>query len=281
VTQTDWIGKGCILAAAIVALLLGGCAARPDNPDDMKYYVETGDPLEPVNRAVFQFNEIADKVVLRPAAIGYRTVVPSGVRTGIRNFLDNLATPITVLNALLQGNGGRARDSFGRFLTNTILGLGGFIDIASDAGIPKHQEDFGQTLAVWGVGSGPYLVLPLLGPSNFRDGIGHGVDGVVDPVGRYIYNEYGMEGVGVRYTVTSIDWRANNLEAIDELRRSSLDFYAAVRSAYRQRREHEIRNGEASQDGSNQPPGVIDFDTMDLGTQSSSETPDNAQNNTK
>lgn len=280
-TQTDWIGRGGVLATVIVALLLGGCAARPDNPDDMKYYVETGDPLEPMNRAIFQFNEVADKVVLRPAAIGYRTVVPKGVRIGIRNFLDNLATPLTVMNALLQGNGERARDSFGRFLTNTILGLGGFIDIASDAGIPKYYEDFGQTLAVWGVESGPYLVLPLLGPANFRDGVGRGVDAFSDPVGRYIYREYGFAGTGVRYGVNTIDWRANNLEAIDELRRSSLDFYAAVRSAYRQRREHEIRNGQEPGDGSTPPPGIIDFDAMDLGTEPSNEAPASEQNDSQ
>jgi phospholipid-binding lipoprotein MlaA len=247
----------------MAAMLLGGCTTRPTDPEDLSYYLETNDPLEPLNRAVFQFNETADKVVLRPAAVGYRTVVPKGVRIGIRNFLRHLKSPITILNALLQGEGERARDTFGRFLTNTILGLGGLIDVASDAGIPHHYEDFGQTLAVWGVESGPYLMLPLMGPSNFRDGIGYSIDGVVDPAGYYIRTEYGMEGVGVRYTLNAVDWRAANLKTIDELRNSSLDFYATVRSAYRQRRGHEIRNGRDPEAGSD-TPGMIDFDDMDM-----------------
>ncbi|MDH5555755.1 MAG: VacJ family lipoprotein [Alphaproteobacteria bacterium] len=258
------IGRSGILTAALAALLLGGCASRPSDPDALAYYLETGDPLEPMNRAIFQFNEITDKVILRPAAIGYRAVVPKGVRAGIHNFLNNMKSPITILNALLQGEGVRARDTFGRFMTNTILGLGGLIDIASDAGIPQHYEDFGQTLAVWGVEPGPYLVLPLLGPSNFRDGIGAGIDGAIDPFGRYISNEYGPEGAAVRYTLNALDWRASNLKTIDDLRNSSLDFYATVRSGFRQRRAHDIRNGRLPDGDFTGGPGVIDFDNMDM-----------------
>lgn len=258
------IGRSGILVAIFAALLLGGCATRPDDPDDLAYYLETADPLEPMNRAIFQFNELADKVVLRPAAVGYNTVVPNGVRIGIRNFLNHIRSPITILNALLQGEGVRARETFGRFMTNTILGLGGLIDIASDAGIPQHYEDFGQTLAVWGVEPGPYLMLPLMGPSNFRDGIGYGIDGVVDPFGYLIRKEYGLEGVGVRYTLNAVDWRATNLKTIDELRNSSLDFYATVRSAFRQRRAHDIRNGREAEGDSSDTPGMINFDDMDM-----------------
>lgn len=245
-------------------LLAGGCATRPTDPDERAYYIETADPLEPMNRVIFQFNEVTDKVLLRPAAIGYRAVVPKGVRAGIRNFLDNLASPLTVVNALLQGEGERARDTLGRFMTNTILGLGGLVDIASDAGIPEYHEDFGQTLAVWGVESGPYLVLPFYGPSNFRDGFGRGVDALMDPAGIYIAGEYGMEGSLTRLAIDNVDWRAANLEVIDEMRKSSLDFYATVRSAYRQRRAHDFRNGRDAPDDSNQGPGMIDFDKMDM-----------------
>lgn len=262
--RIDSIGLSGIVVAMIAALLLGGCTTRPDDPEDLAYYLESNDPLEPMNRAVFQFNEVADKVVLQPLAVGYSTVVPKGVRIGIRNFINHLKSPITIFNALLQGEGERASDSFGRFLTNTVLGLGGVIDVASDAGIPKHYEDFGQTLAVWGVESGPYLVLPLLGPSNFRDGFGRGVDGYIDPVSRHIRDEYGLEGAGVLYTVDSVDWRAANLKVINDLRASSLDFYATVRSAYRQRRSHEIRNGRQPESGSAGTPGMIDFDDMDM-----------------
>ena len=258
------IGRSGIVVAVLAALLLGGCATRPTDPEDLAYYLESNDPLEPMNRAIFQFNEVADKVVLRPVALGYRTVVPKGVRSAIRNFLNHLRSPLTIFNAVLQGEGVRARDTFGRFLTNTVLGLGGLIDVASDAGIPQHYEDFGQTLAVWGVESGPYLTLPLLGPTTFRDGVGRGVDGYINPARFSITSEYGVEGAFVRWTVDAVDWRAANLKVIDDLRASSLDFYATVRSGYRQRREHDIRNGRAPDDGSGGTPGMIDFDDMDM-----------------
>lgn len=253
-----------ILAVLVSALLLGGCATRPTDPDELAYYVETRDPLEPFNRAIFQFNEVTDKIVLRPLAIGYRTIVPSGIRAGIHNFLNHLKSPTTIINALLQGEGERARDTFGRFLTNTILGLGGFIDVASDAGIPQYYEDMGQTLAVWGVEPGPYLVMPLLGPADFRHWVGYSVDGVTSPTGYYIRQEYGMEGVGVQAGLSALDWRSANLEAVDDLRKSSLDFYATVRSAYRQRRQHEILNGRQPEGDSFGGPEMIDFDKMDM-----------------
>jgi len=259
----DSLGYKAVFAAVALALLLSGCAARPSDPEDLKYYRETSDPLEPMNRVVFQFNEVADKVLLRPMAIGYKTVIPRPVRTAIRNFLNNLRGPIVLMNDLLQGEGARARDTMGRFMANTILGVGGLIDIASGAGIPYHDEDFGQTLAVWGVEPGPYLVLPLLGPSNFRDAVGEGVDGAADPAGIYIRNEYGFEGTAVWYTVDVVDWRAANLEVIDDLRRSSLDFYATVRSAYRQRRSSEIANGRNSGANADGAPTMIQFDDMD------------------
>lgn len=250
--------------ALVATLLLGGCATRPTDPEELAYYIETRDPLEPFNRAVFQFNEITDKVVLRPLAIGYRAIVPSGIRAGIHNFLNNLKSPTTIINALLQGEGERARDTFGRFLTNTILGLGGFIDIASDAGIPQYYEDLGQTLAVWGVEPGPYLVMPILGPADLRHWVGYSVDGAISPTGYYIRKEYGMEGVGVQAGLSALDWRSANLETVDDLRKSSLDFYATVRSAYRQRRQHEIWNGEQPKGDSFGGPEMIDFDKMDM-----------------
>lgn len=251
------------LFLVLLALSLGACATRPTDPEELAYYRETNDPLEPMNRAIFQFNEVADKVILRPVAIGYKTVVPRGIRIAIRNFLNNLKSPVVLMNDLLQGEGIRARDTFGRFMVNTILGVGGLIDIASDAGIPYHHEDFGQTLAVWGVKPGPYLVLPLIGPSGFRDAVGIGIDGAVDPAGRYIAEEYGIEGTATRFTVDAVDWRATNLKVIDDLRASSLDFYATVRSAYRQRRTREIINGRDDTNETNAPPPMIQFDEFD------------------
>ncbi len=248
----------------MAAMLLGGCTARPTDPDELAYYLENRDPMEPYNRAIFGFNEVADKVVLRPLAAGYRTVVPSGIRIGIHNFITHLKSPITILNALLQGEGVRARDTFGRFLTNTILGLGGFIDVASDAGIPQHFEDLGQTLAVWGVEPGPYLVMPLMGPADFRHWIGYSIDSFIAPPGYYIRTEYGLKGTGISSTLTAVDWRSNNFKTVDELRNSSLDFYATVRSAYRQRRAHAIRNGREPEGNSEGMPDMIDFDDMDM-----------------
>lgn len=266
------VGGKAALAALVLASLLGGCATRPTDPEELAQFEQINDPLEPMNRAIFQFNEVADKVVLRPLAIGYRTVLPRGARHAIRNFLNNLAAPVVLLNDLLQGEGLRARDTFGRFMTNTIAGLGGLIDIASDAGIPYHDEDFGQTLAVWGLGPGPYLVVPLYGPSGVRDGFGDIADALVDPLGFYIRGEYDWEGAVTRYLVDTIDWRAANLELIDDLRRSSIDFYAATRSAYRQQRNNEIRNGRVDQDDTDTLPPMIEFDEMDsLGERGSNE----------
>lgn len=253
------------LVAVVAATTLGGCATRPIEPDELAAYRERNDPFEPVNRAVFKFNDVVDRAVLRPVAIGYRAVLPSGIRTGIRNFLDNLEAPLVLINSVLQGEWDRASDTTGRFMANTILGLGGLIDVASDAGIPKHEEDFGQTLAVWGVESGPYVVLPLLGPSSFRDGVGLGVDAAMDPFGVFggdkLYGPYDDEGPYWRVGLDTIDWRAQNLEMLDDLRRSSLDFYATVRSAYRQRRASQIANGR--HEGVEAMPPMVDFDSMD------------------
>ncbi len=257
------VGRMGVFAALVLALTLGACATRPTDPEDLAYYEETNDPLEPMNRAIFQFNAFGDKVLLRPLAFGYRAVIPRGLRRGVRNFITNLEAPVVLMNDLLQGEGLRARDTTGRFMTNTFLGLGGLIDVASDAGIPYHDEDFGQTLAVWGVAPGPYLVLPVFGPSGFRDAVGDGVDAVVDPARVYIRREYGWEGAVVRYVVDSVDWRAANLEIIDELQRSSIDFYAATRSAYRQQRNNEIRNGRINPDDPGGLPPMIEFDAMD------------------
>lgn len=260
--------RAAILLSLSAMLSLGGCATRPTDPEELAAYRELNDPVEPLNRAVFQFNEVVDVALLRPIAIGYRAVTPRGVRTGIRNFLDNLQEPVILLNSLLQGEWVRARDTSGRFLTNTVLGLGGLIDVATEAGIPKHTEDFGQTLAVWGVQPGPYVVIPFLGPSGVRDGVGLGVNSLMDPFGvlggNEIYGDYADEGPWVRLAVDTIDWRSRNIETIDELRRASLDFYATVRSAYRQRRAAEIANGRGLGTGGLETmPPMIDFDSMD------------------
>lgn len=250
------MGRTVAVVSVLAVIVLGGCASRPSDPEDLAVYRDTNDPFEPMNRAVFWFNDKLDRALLRPVAIGYRKTLPRGVRSGIGNFLDNLESPIVLMNDMLQGEWQQAQDTVGRFMANTILGLGGLIDIASDAGIPKHSEDFGQTLAVWGVDSGPYLVLPVFGSTTFRDGVGLAVDSVADPLGLLGSQDFEDEVLIARWSVDTINWRANNLETIDDLRRSSLDFYAAVRSAYRQQRAGAIRNGRGGPVG----PDGADFD---------------------
>jgi phospholipid-binding lipoprotein MlaA len=198
-----------------------------------------------VNRAIFEFNEVADKIVLRPAAQVYVNVVPDPIRMAVHSFLQNLLGPFHIAHNLLQGDFERAQLATGRFLTNTILGAGGLADVASEAGIPEQQEDFGQTLAVWGVGDGPYLVLPILGPSNLRDTFGYALDTVADPVAQWAYATDHEEWLLIRSGVYTLDRRASLLREIDDLRRNSIDFYATMRSLYQQQRRAAILNGRA------------------------------------
>jgi phospholipid-binding lipoprotein MlaA len=219
--------------AVAVALLLG-LAGEPAQAQDA-----VDDPLEPLNRTIFSLNELLDLMFLEPASIVYGEAVPQVGRTGVRNFLDYLKSPVIFVNDLLQGDTDRAGVTLGRFMINTFFGFGLF-DLASDFGYPKHGEDFGQTLAVWGVGAGPYLVLPLLGPSSVRDATGLAVDAfVLDPVGMVTDTteaiaRRGADGVDTRYRLTP---------EINDLRATSLDRYATVRTVYRQQRAAEIRNG--------------------------------------
>ncbi len=251
--------RGAVLAA-LFAVLLAGCATRPTDPEDYAAYQEENDPFEPANRAIFAFNMALDDIIVRPLAIGYRAVVPGAVRSAARNFIDNLGTPLDMLNNLLQGEIDRAGHSMGRFLTNTILGLGGLIDIASDAGIPTYNEDFGQTLAVWGVAEGPYLVLPLLGPSSPRDGIGLAVDSVADPFSNWATRNGYEELVYTRTGVDLIDRRSQNIETIDQMREESIDFYANVRSVYQQYRRSAICNGRTSGDDCSPVVDIYSYD---------------------
>ncbi|MDX1541969.1 MAG: VacJ family lipoprotein [Geminicoccaceae bacterium] len=220
----------------LVVLTIAGCSAVPGAAQDVD-----GDPLEPVNRAIFSFNTTVDGLVLEPAARIYRGVIPSPVRDSIGNVLVNARTPVVLANDLLQGEWQRANTTFGRFMINTIVGLGGIIDVATWAGMPEaHSEDFGQTLAVYGVGGGPYIVLPLLGPSNVRDTAGRVVDFFFDPIALFAPDE----AVFGRTAAEGVDFREQNLETIDELERTSLDFYAATRTLSTQLRTSEIRNGQ-------------------------------------
>lgn len=235
------------LRTALVAglvLLCPGCATPPTDPDALAAYNEANDPIEPMNREIFSFNEGADKYVIKPLAQGYVYIVPAGGRRSVRSFLNNLRSPVILANDILQGEVQRAGTTLGRAVFNTTVGIGGLFDVASGMGLPFHDEDFGQTLAVWGVGEGPYLVIPILGPSNPRDVVGLVADGFMDPLNWYVNNIHLGYLSYVRAAIDGIDKRASVLDALDEIKRTSLDFYATIRSLYRQRRIDEINNGE-------------------------------------
>ena len=225
--------------AAIVMLAAGatGCTTVGEWMTD-----ESGnnDPFEEVNRVIFEINLAGDKIILKPLAIMYRTFIPPPLRQGVRNALNNLSTPVILANDVLQGEGERAYITVARFMINTTLGVGGIMDIASELDIEAHSEDFGQTLAVWGLGDEFYIMTPLLGPSNPRDLFGLLVDGFLDPLGYFASTEVLITRAAVR----GIDQREEVLDVFDEVERTSLDFYATVRSLYRQRRLDLIRNGD-------------------------------------
>ena len=164
---------------ALALLLLSGCAST-GTPREAQW-----DPLEPMNRGIFKFNRSADKYVLRPIAVGYQTITPTPVRTGIGNFFDNLSMPVVFVNDLLQGKPRAAGADASQFILNSTVGLGGLFDFASQAGIAKNEEDFGQTLAAWGVGDGPYVMVPFLGPYSFRHGFGTLSDLLISPLYQY------------------------------------------------------------------------------------------------
>ena len=243
------------IAPLSAVLMLVGCATTGANDED-------NDPLEIVNRHVFALNQAVDVLVLRPVAVTYRDLVPDQIKIMVNNFLNYLKTPVILANDLLQGNLPRAGETLERFVNNSLtLGLG---DVMAPR-IPFHDEDFGQTLAVWGMGEGPYLVLPLLGPSNPRDAIGIAVDWFIDPVYWAAENNQWDGFTAGRTALRTITARVDTLAVTDDLERTSLDYYAAVRSLYRQRRADEIRNRAA-------PPtpramlGTLKIETIDVGS---------------
>jgi phospholipid-binding lipoprotein MlaA len=225
-------------------LLLAGCAAaghpRTAGGEDFN------DPFENTNRAIFRFNQKVDANVLVPVAKGYRAVVPPPARDALRDFFDNLRGPIILANDVLQGNVRLAGDTLGRFLLNSTLGMAGFVDIAGRWGIPYHDQDFGLTFATWGVPEGPYLVVPVLGPSNPRDLSGTIAESFADPWDILAGDAHYLWAPLTRHIVNGVDERSRYIETLADLQRTSLDYYAAIRSLYRQRRaallHHEQKN---------------------------------------
>ncbi|HEB78956.1 MAG TPA: VacJ family lipoprotein, partial [Rhodospirillales bacterium] len=206
--------------------------------------VNFNDPLEPMNRLFFGFNEILQDYLLHPMATAYNWL-PKFVRSSVSNFLLNLRSPIVLVNDILQFEPKRALQTTGRALINSTMGVGGLIDVADQFGIEPHDEDFGQTLAVWGVGEMFYLVLPVIGPTNPRDAIGKlGVDLLMDPLNYYLNSTDKTEWIWARAAFEGFEAYAGLVGEMDHVKNTSMDYYAAIRSMYRQRREKEILNSE-------------------------------------
>lgn len=234
-------------------LIVSGCASSPNGPSDQwaqadgdvsTAEVSDNDPVELLNRFVFAFNDAVDVTLFQPASALYRFVLPEEVRDSVRNFMRNISSPVILANDLLQGEWERAESTTTRFFINSTIGLAGVFDIAKDMGYEYHDEDFGQTLATYGAGEGFYLVLPFLGPSNLRDGAGLVVDSLLDPL-TYILSTEAAIG---RRALSAVDTRSRNIELVEDLKRDSIDYYARIRSLYRQRRENEISNGVEEDD---------------------------------
>ena len=220
----------------MLSVLTAGCSTS--DPEALAQ----NDPYEPTNRAVTKMNTAIDNTFAKPVAKFYNHAVPVPVRDGIHNFLTNLDKPVTFGNDILQGEADRASETLGRFTLNSTLGVAGIFDVATIMGVPDHSEDFGQTLGVWGVGEGPYLVMPFVGPDPPRDLAGDVVDIFMDPL-TYIKFHGSDTWYAVRSGVGVLDLRARNVDTVEQIERTSIDFYATTRSLYRQYRNSEIRNG--------------------------------------
>jgi len=228
--------KGAMLRSLFVAtvIFVGGCATV--DPD----FADPRDPWEGFNRAVYSFNDLLDRALIKPLAEGYDAVVPEPVDKGVTNFFSNLSDVTSAINNLLQFKVGRAVSDLGRVAVNTTIGIGGLFDVASNMDLPHYGEDFGQTLGTWGVASGPYIVLPVLGPSTGRDVVGRVADWFTDPV-NYIEDDtvrYSLKGLDV------VDKRSDLLSASRVVDQAALDPYAFVRDSYLQKRRSEVHDGQ-------------------------------------
>ena len=240
-------GNGTVCCGAVLlasALALAACAHAPADPEARAEFQKNNDPAEPTNRAIFSANQFVDRNALRPVARGYNEYVPGAVRRSLHNFVSNLEEPGVAVNDVLQGNVSRAWNTTQRFVVNTTVGGAGLFDVATDWNRPHHSADFGQTLGVWGVGPGPAVQLPFFGPSNVRDSVGKVAGIVTNPLtfvsgGAASVVTAASGGVGV------VDGRARLLPTTDGLEKSSLDYYATLRSVMAQRRARLVAEGKA------------------------------------
>ena len=233
--------KNSFLALALAAsIMLGGCASNEPRLGEIH------DPFESYNRAVFAFNNGVDYVLLDPLTEAYRFIIPDAFRLAISNFLNNIKSPVYLANELLQGDLDGASLVTKRFVLNSLTGFAGIVDTASWEGMTYEPEDFGQTLAVWGVGSGPYIIWPIIGPATTRDGFGMLGDMVMDPINWYVWNNDGTDLGTIRLGATVLDTKDRFLDLQKDLKTNSLDYYAATRSVWLQRRNALINDGASN-----------------------------------
>ncbi|MEO0466318.1 MAG: VacJ family lipoprotein [Pseudomonadota bacterium] len=239
------------------ALFVGACASTQGTTDEGVY-----DPFEPVNRGVFAFNEAADKAVIGPVAGAYEAATPAVARKGVSNFLRNLSNPVIFVNNVLQGDADGAGNTAYRFTVNTVFGGLGLFDLAEGDGFPHRSEDFGQTLGVWGVPDGPFLVLPILGPSNLRDSVGSGVDTAFDPLTwtEFASDEDLDDNIAIgRGVLGALNARVALDDALIALREQP-EPYIAYRRTYTAQRDAAIRNGQEDPDAYQNLPDFDDFE---------------------
>src|SRR5580704_11385092 len=228
-----------VISALALGLALSACSTPSAES------LAQNDPWEKTNRDVFDFDVKLDHTIARPIAKGYRDAVPEPLRDGIHNAVTNLNSPVVLANDVLQGDGDKAADTFGRIVINSTIGLGGLIDVASKIGIPYHDNDFGITLGKHNIAEGSYLVLPFAGPLPPRDLLGTGIDVAFDPL-TYVRFHGKDTWMVVRFGIGILDSRASTLDAVETIERSSIDFYATTRNLYRQSRNAKINEGKPS-----------------------------------
>ena len=250
--NNSWVWHLCVIALMIVSLT--GCSTIQKKLLPERFLTEAflADPIEPLNRATDKFNRELDKTTIKPVAKGYRVVTPDPIDKGITNFFDNLADINSAVNNFLQFKPVRALSDVGRVCLNTTVGLLGFIDVASDAGLKSYKEDFGQTLGHWGIGGKPYLVVPVVGPNTLRDLVGQVVDLMMNPI---YYTSQGVYWSVL--TLKFIDTRADLLETTDVLDEAAVDPYSFVRETYLQIRKNKIYDGDPPLEDANLEGEVI------------------------
>jgi len=254
------IARGVAAAVTVGFLMTGslaGCASNgpqtASTAESEGIFGEDNDPLETLNRFTFAINDTIDIFILKPIAVTYRFVVPDVVQDGVRNALRNLNAPVIFANDLMQGEFERAKTTFMRFVINSTIGVAGIFDVAADWGYEYHSEDFGQTLGTWGIGEGFYLVLPLIGPSSLRDAVGIVVDSYMDPWPYVLEYGFGFSSDTVtyisigRFSLAAVDIRSRNIETVENIKKDAIDYYARVRTLYRQYRYNAITNGEVEE----------------------------------